>query len=367
MEDIVLITGEAARYDYLDSMEFISSFEAIKCITAGHYTRPCLSAIHSSTYEAAVNTRPVRPTLAEILDRNGYTCIGLTTNPQADGSFGFDRGFEFYDNFTEAGSRGSKLREYLSQFKIVQKVYQWMFSWHKRRYERPSDSEVVDKAVKKFNEAESPRFLWIHMMESHRPYGEGEKGISPELNRKAKFHPGRITEEERKEIEEAYSNSLSRVDSLVEDLLDRIDSDPIFAFLGDHGELLGDHGFYFHPPHERVMEDEITQVPLVFRDLDIDSEVVSQIDVASTLVSAAGLDLPDSWQGRDLTEEERQEFLTFAPRYGTAHALWQDSESRIFMRDGEVVFERKGDKSSVEDVDKSERVKKRLRDFGYIE
>lgn len=76
----------------------------------------------------------------------------------------------------------------------------------------------------------------------------------------------------------------------------------IVVFMADHGELHGDHGNnskgpYFYEPSGRV--------PLLFAGPDIEEHVVTDsfvelVDIAPTLLEAAGLDVPLRMQGRSL-------------------------------------------------------------------
>jgi arylsulfatase A-like enzyme len=367
MQDIVYVTGEAARFDYRSEMEYISSLDPIKGISAGHYTRPSLSSIHSSNYAGAIRTQPVSPTIGEVLDDAGYTCIGMTTNPQAQPTFGFDNGYEHYDNFVSPGGRGSRLREFLGRFTIAQYVYQRLFPRHKRRASKPSDAEVVEMAVEKFNEADAPRFLWLHIMESHRPYGIDGTGISPELNRKAKFRPTKVSSSQRSEIRSAYAGALGRVDDLIQELLDELDSDPLFAFSGDHGELLGEYDTYFHPPHEQLLHDELIEVPVAFDGLDVKADRISLIDIPPTLLGAVGIDVPGEWDGRDARRETRDEFMTWAPWLNDTELRWQSRGNEIQLSGADADFSTRSTTGSVEDIEKSEEVTERLRNFGYMQ
>lgn len=367
MDDIVLVTGEAARFDYREEMDYISSLDPLKGRSAGHYTRPSLSSIHSSSYAGVIQTRPVSPTLAEVLQQKGYTCFGMTTNPQAQPTFGFDAGYEFYDNFVSPGMRGSRLREFLGRFTAVQYLYQRFFPRHKRRANKPSDEEIVSMSVEKFNNAESPRFLWLHIMESHRPYGIGDEGISPKLNRKAKFRPKSITDTEQQEIRTAYADALGRVDALITKLLGRINSDPIFAFCGDHGELLGEHETFFHPPHEQLLHRELIEVPVAFDGIEASADHVSLIDIGPTLLSAVGIKPPNEWHGIDARTEQREEFITWAPWLNDTNMLWETDGSTVHLTDANAEFETSTGTGTVENVEMSEDVKQRLRDFGNME
>jgi arylsulfatase A-like enzyme len=79
----------------------------------------------------------------------------------------------------------------------------------------------------------------------------------------------------------------------------------IVIFMSDHGEMLGDHGIYLKGPHAY---DEAIRVPLVLSwpgrfqsGLRADA-LVELVDLAPTLLEAAGLDVPRRMQGRSLLE-----------------------------------------------------------------
>jgi hypothetical protein len=190
MDDVVLVTADSIRHDYASEMSFVSSKGVFPGITAAHYTRPSLAAIHSSSYLAAAKTQPVGTTLAEALSKAGYTCIGLAPTPQMDPAFGFGAGFDQYESFYEGDGnaleqRTSGLREYLGQFDTVRRIYRQFNPMGAVLDEIPDDEELIDEAIERFNEAEPPRFLWVHLMESHRPYGTGDEAVPVSLDRKA--------------------------------------------------------------------------------------------------------------------------------------------------------------------------------------
>lgn len=367
MRDIVLVTAESVRRDHVDALPFVSSLDVLTGVAGAHYTRPSLASILSSSYRAAMRTEVVHPTLAETLSANGYHCIGLTTSPQADETFGFDSGFGEYDNFVEPGIRGTALQEVLAQFDVVGRVYNRLFPRHDRRSHLPRDDEVVERAIEAFDDASPPRFLWMHFMESHRPYGRGDDAISPSLDRRAKYSPGTLTEDDRQTIRTAYRDSLARVDDWVEHLLDGIDAEPVFAFAGDHGEGFGEDGYYFHPPQRMRVDDHLTRVPVVFDDVDPAGDRLSLLDIAPTVVSAVGLDVPPSWHGNDLTVSPTEHTLTIAPWRERATVLWQDWERKLVARDADLSLVEGEEFTTVERTDVTQGMKQQLRDLGYID
>ncbi|MBN1557000.1 MAG: sulfatase-like hydrolase/transferase, partial [Lentisphaerae bacterium] len=80
--------------------------------------------------------------------------------------------------------------------------------------------------------------------------------------------------------------------------------DTLVVFTSDHGDNLGSHGLC----QKGSMNEEAIRIPLIVRgparqrDAGVDKKhVVSLVDMAPTLLSRAGLPIPDHMQGRDLT------------------------------------------------------------------
>jgi arylsulfatase len=107
-----------------------------------------------------------------------------------------------------------------------------------------------------------------------------------------------------------YYRLITEVDAAVGRLVDELKAqgvydDTLIAFIGDNGYFHGDRGladkWY---PYEQAL-----RVPLIVRDPRLPSrsrgatrdQLALNIDVAPTVVSAAGLPVPDAMQGRDLS------------------------------------------------------------------
>lgn len=78
----------------------------------------------------------------------------------------------------------------------------------------------------------------------------------------------------------------------------------VVIFMSDHGEMLGDHGIYWKGPY---FYDCAIRVPLIIRwpgqykaGLRSDA-LVEMVDLAPTLLDAAGIPIPKGVQGRSLT------------------------------------------------------------------
>ena len=80
-------------------------------------------------------------------------------------------------------------------------------------------------------------------------------------------------------------------------------SDTIVIFMSDHGSMLGDHGIYEKGPY---FYDALMRVPLIMRWPNRykaglrNSSIVELVDIAPTVLEAAGLTIPAGMQGKSL-------------------------------------------------------------------
>ena len=122
------------------------------------------------------------------------------------------------------------------------------------------------------------------------------------------YDMGKMTDRDKQEITAAYYAMVELIDKQVGRMVGALEEtgqleNTIVIFMSDHGEMLGDHGFYLKGPH---FYDEAVRVPLVFSwkdrfraDLRADC-LMELIDIAPTLLEASGLEIPEYIQGRTL-------------------------------------------------------------------
>jgi arylsulfatase A-like enzyme len=116
------------------------------------------------------------------------------------------------------------------------------------------------------------------------------------------------TDQEHQRITAAYYAMIENVDANLGRMLDYLEDsgeaeNTIVIFMSDHGEMLGDHGIYLKGPY---MYDAVTRVPLVvsfparYRGGIKNDALVELVDLAPTLMEAAGLEIPRGMQGKSL-------------------------------------------------------------------
>jgi choline-sulfatase len=212
------------------------------------------------------------PYLPELLRARGYDTAAfvgsLILDPRGALAPGFDRGFETYD----AGFRIRRGRE---------DRYQTM----ERR------AEAVVERARQWLEARKagPFLLWVHLYDAHDPY----EAPAPFGRRFAAA---------------AYDGEIAYVDAQVGRLVDGLRArglydDTVLAVLADHGEALGEHG---ETTHGVFLYDATIQVPLLLklpggRLAGRRAKVrAGLVDLAPTVLQAAGAPVPAAMQGESL-------------------------------------------------------------------
>lgn len=204
--------------------------------------------------------RPLGPdvtTLAELLRDNGWHTGAATAAFVTTRRWGFDQGFEVYQDHVPQGDD----------------------VWHA---ERPG-SAVVDDALawKRRTQALGPLFLWVHLYDAHYPY----RPVEPYASR----HEG-----------EPYDGEIAMLDAQVGRLVDAFAGQPtVFVIVGDHGEALGEHG---ESTHGMFVYEATQRVPLVISGPGVApavvDEPVSLVDVLPTILDIVGVSIPPDLDGR---------------------------------------------------------------------
>jgi hypothetical protein len=322
MRDILLITIECVREDYVDKCPVFESLDTATGIVTGTFTRPSLAALHSGQFQAAIEgAMPDGPSLATVLHRAGYDTAGFAYSPQV-APFGFEQGYGRFETVETDSiiARGSSLRERFGQSKLVRRLYRRRQSKNATLAKVPRDELVVDEALNAWSRMKSPRFLWVHLMGSHRPYGWEDDALPAGVGAKAANAESRneLTREQRDEITTHYCHGVKRVGSQAKRIVEEV-GDVVTVVAGDHGEELGEHGYYFHAPYRQRTVDELVRVPVGIRELDI-PDTVGLVDIPDLITSATGVSQPDEWE----SDSTRSWQLSAAPWNGTATVRLQD-------------------------------------------
>jgi arylsulfatase A-like enzyme/Tfp pilus assembly protein PilF len=237
-------------------------------------------------------------TLAEVLHEKGYRTGGFVGAFVLDRRWGIAQGFDrFFDDFDL-----DKFADAASMDNI----------------QRPG-AQVVDAALPWLRaERDRPFFAWVHLYDPHAPYE------APEPFR-SRFPQTAIG---------AYDAEIASVDAQVGRLLDGLQADgrlaeTLVVVVGDHGEMLGEHG---EQTHGFFLYEPVTHIPLIMAGPGLSPRAVPDqvrmVDVMPTALRLLGIDPPKAVQGVSLLPLARGETMALVahseswyPRY---HYGWSE-------------------------------------------
>lgn len=242
-------------------------------------TTPSHAALLTGTYPQYNQLRdlggPLRkdlPYLPDLLKRHGYhTAAFIGANildPKSGTAPGFDRGFDLYDADFHDPRPGED-----------------RYHGNERRA-----GTVADHALRWLtHHPQGPFFIWLHFFDPHDPYDPP----SPFKERYASA---------------PYDGEIAYMDSAIGTFMETLhklglDQNSVIAVAADHGEAFGEHG---EERHGMFLYDETVHVPLLFKlpaakvgGKRVDSRV-GLVDLAPSLLAAAGVVVPPSVQGHSL-------------------------------------------------------------------
>jgi arylsulfatase A-like enzyme len=235
---------------------------------------------HGSTRNG-LRVRPNLPSLPRVLRHHGYRAAAFVGSwTLRDKLWGMAEHFDvFEDVLTRARWLGMVRRE-ASAEDINERALDWL-------------QESRDK------EPGRPIFLWVHYVEPHAPY-RLQRDYLPQL--------GAAPDNDIYSPSSRYDSEIAYVDAQIGRLLQAVEEllDPqrtLVLFVADHGESLGEHGYWGHGRH--VYEPGL-RIPLgIVWPARIDPMLVEApaliTDLPSTVLSLSGFEVPDYLQGVDWT------------------------------------------------------------------
>jgi choline-sulfatase len=287
--DIFLITIDTLRADHvhcygyangstpaLDALakagvRFTSAFTPSPITNTSHASilTGLLPGSHGVT-DFAIPLASTHPTIAELLKTRGYRTaafIGAVILDSKSLAPGFDRGFDFYDNFPEHSSTKSRWgRLERRGMDVVSHAENWLAK-HPAR----------------------PHFVWVHLYDPHDPYEP----------------PAPFAQAYKDRL---YDGEIAYADSALAHFIGYLKKNgtyqnSLIVVVGDHGEGLGEHR---EDTHGIYLYDSTTHVPLIVKLPGRESAGTSvtgqvrTVDIAPTVVDLAGVAAPAKTDGESL-------------------------------------------------------------------
>lgn len=341
--NVLLISLDTLRADHLGSYgyhrdtspfldEFASSgvrFESAFVNT--HSTAPSHATLLSSRYQethgvhldlfamarhendpSMLHFPPDLPMVQELMAGAGYRTCAITGGGYVSAEMGFQRGFDHYDDTSrDVRSGAAKLLEWLRN-----------------------------------NPGEAPKFVFFHTYQVHGPYLSppeyqemfGPAGAPPEAGpdpvqtvrrtiAENILHADRISPGMLEYLRNRYDRSLRYTDDTLRDLFAELRTtgfldNALVVIISDHGEEFGEHG---RLQHTDTLFEELVHIPLLVAGPGVEGGRVSRrmastIDIAPTILSYCGVEVPEDFEGADLLSGD------------------EDADAKVFFQRGNFAY-----------------------------
>lgn len=219
----------------------------------------------SATSAYITDHMAARTSVAQQFSRLGYQTAAFTANPWTSRAFGFDDGFDHFEDFfddsgaTDADASNSG-RIFLETVRDWWRGQDMFLSW----------DAFYDDVVAWMDSADQPFFLWIFLVDTHLPYFPPRKyrrrslasTVPANLWLFADRDADRLLEPWTHDVlTSAYGDTVRYVDEFVDRMIGDLSGfDAQLVVHGDHGEAFGEHGMY---GHGRQLYEELIHVPLL--------------------------------------------------------------------------------------------------------
>ena len=279
------------------------------------WTRPSFATIFSGRYPSSHTAKykfsslpDEVTTLAETLQAAGYQTLGIANNTNIAPAFNYQQGFDTYvylapDPFFGASTSASRLV-----------IYQVMRKFHAKFGVAVPDVNYFYRNAESVNEAaleamqaldgSRPSFVFVHYMDPHDPYmphpNDGT-GV-------ARARTPKPSADQAQRLKGLYDGEVRYLDEQLDSFLRSVEATDISENLvtvvtSDHGEEFYEHDGWWHGT---TLYEEAIAVPLMIRLPNNQRageavwELSQLLDIAPTLISLSGTEIPEGMQGRNL-------------------------------------------------------------------
>jgi arylsulfatase A-like enzyme len=303
-------------------------------ISPAPWTTPTVASVFTAQYPHVLGyeNEPVVlddkfPCLAEILRNSGYTTAGIISHAYISNTFGIGQGFDTYD---EENAQG---------------------------HGHVSSPSVTDKAIAFVEDHKDDRFfLFVHYFDPHCDYILHEPyNYYPEYD--GPLHSGQkiadlrelapeMTADDVHYLNALYDSEIRFTDEHLGRLLDVLKEQGLYdkslvIVFADHGEEFLERGDHWIG-HTKTVYQELIHVPLMIKlpgegQGRVVDEHVGLVDLAPTILSVAGLEMPEEYTHDGVPLEiaggaTPHARVTFSEtmRWGTFQAMIRDSLKIIY-------------------------------------
>jgi len=290
-------------------------------------------------------------TLAELLAAAGFRTAAFVSNFTITRMVNFQQGFEHYDDSLPQSELNRPQPERIAK-DTVDAALAWLARHRTERF-----------------------FCWIHLQDPHGPYAP-PASYGNAFTADARAHEpillplledqsglGGIPryqalggERNANVYVAGYDAEIGYVDAQLGRVFDALrdwNVDPFFVITADHGEALGDHGYYF--AHGQGLTEDQIRVPLILSGPGVRAghrsrAPVQHIDIAPTILARVGVPVPEELPGRDLLALATEERPLIAQAFPDEWAVVSAGKKLLVWPDRTVLYDLDRDPTEAHDV-----------------
>lgn len=379
-----------------------------RAFASAPWTLPSHGALFTGCYSSKHGAHGEHPylqseniTLAEAFAEAGYETWGATNNTWISGEFGFDQGFEtFWRGWQLIQSDhdvGSVLHEpgpvqrlkagvsSIASGNPVVNAINASYTQYQRSRGDYGGGRTTDRLVSWLQKRDSDRpfFGFVNYLEPHIEYAPPQAYTEPFLPTGGSYSEARairqdprafdvgeygLDEREFRLLRALYRGELAYVDAQLDRIRTALKNagaweETILIVLGDHGENLGDHGFF---GHQYNCYDSLLHVPLVITGGPFDNggtseQLVQLTDVGPSLLEAAHItatDFQNQAQGQSFHPDQRgereyvfAEYLSPQPSIERLEARFGELPAHVYEYDRSLFVIRSTDEKLIRGTD----------------
>lgn len=229
--------------------------------------------------------------VANELQRMGYSTCGFSPNPHASRYYGIGSGFDHFEDFLQSNSRREVARTLSSRVSSGDLVEGVRLAANLSGLSIPGfgNQSIPLRAyeqdvVRWAEEATQPWFLWVFLLEPHspfRPTGEYREVSFLRMLRLNLVWSSLVdrnpSDEELEQLRGLYRGATKMTADAIARLYRQIERmDPVVVLHSDHGEAFGEHGSYGHDDH--LFEENI-HVPLAVLNVPASGEIEAPVSL----------------------------------------------------------------------------------------
>ena len=370
--NVILITIDSLRADHLgfkgyrkdispnidklaqESVNFTNAF------ANGPFTPNSFPSILTSTYafdyQGIRKIERPRVLISEVFQKQGYITAAFHSNPYLSDFFGYNRGWDFFEDISlpyEIPKKKKEQEESNLTYKVFKNLFKKItlnnfpeiyfrtvylkYKLKGQKTEPKVRAEFKNQIIKDFihsiKKEKSPFFAWIHYMDVHAPYISQETRlqktpfsfleiawdsycrIASEIYFKERSLSKPLMNFGKKYLKKAivlYDDEIKYTDEKIGEFLDflkkeNIYQDSLICLTADHGDELLEHS---GGSHYQKLYNELLHIPLLIKLSqgkdkmpDKINKKVSLIDLAPTICDLVGIEKAPSFKGKNLFKD----------------------------------------------------------------